>query len=146
MKTPKVMPMHRFSSRPSINAGLYMPLCQTARQNGAARQNATMVLLRLSCALASKLMLSFALIRHAINEGNTSTRVLSASIMTTNDMSTRMLKSISVASFCFVSHVFENGYNPVSEVALDGDFSVLRAAAHSAFHLQRASKLSEVVA
>ena len=62
-----------------------------------------------------------------------------------SDISANVLKSISVASFSLISHVFQNGDDSVAEVSLDGDFSVFYTTTYSAFDLQCASQISEVI-
>ena len=53
-------------------------------------ENARRLRALLSCTLASRLTLSFHLIRQAISEGNTSTNILSIISMMSNDMRARI--------------------------------------------------------
>ena len=99
---------------------------------------------RLNLTLDSMFMLSFHLIAAARMDGKTPTKVFSSSIMPSTDISASA-SNMSVAPFSFVSHIFQQGHNPVAEVALNGDFAVLCTAAYSTFDLKCTAKFCEIL-
>ena len=112
--------------------------------NGIIENIATRSLSRLSLELASRLRLSFHLMMQAISEGNMLTSLFRLRMTASKDSRQRMSNIMSIASFSLVTHVLEQGSDPVAEVALDGDLSVFCTSSHSALDLQRTAKFSKV--
>lgn len=126
------------SGRLAIKLGLYVLKRNVRRQNGMSMEIEARSLSRLSLTLDSIFIFSFHLITDARIEGKMLTIVFKSIITAITDMSARALNML-ISSFCLISHVFKKGYDPVAEIALDGDFSVLGTAADSALDLERAS-------
>ena len=123
----------------SINRGAYRPNLSTVRQNGSIIATAKRSLSRLCFTLASRFTLSFHLSVQAIRDGNIFTILPRRRMTMSTEISARMSKSISIASFCLISHFLEKSGHSVAEITLDGDFSVFCTSAHSALHFKSAS-------
>ena len=113
--------------------------------NGSIMANARRFLSLLSLTLISRFVLSLDRIRQAINEGNMFTILRRRVITIIRDISARMSNAMSVSSFSRVTHILQEGGDPVAEISLDGDLAVLGAASDTAFHLEGATKLCKVV-
>ena len=145
MNVPRIMPIRPFWLKGSMKEGAYRLKRVTVRQNGMMRTRAVMSLSLLSWTLASRFTLSFHLIMHASSDGNMPTRVFRSRSAVSKEMRANILNSMSVSSFSFISHFFEQCSHPVTEITLDGYFPILGASTHSAFNFQSASQFAQVV-
>ena len=132
---PMVRARRMEGARPDMKSGAYSLNLSVTRQKGRIMAIASISLSRLCFTLASRFTLSFHLMVQAISDGNMFTILLSRSMDVSVEINARMSNSISIASFCPVSHIFEQGGHPVAEISLDGDLSVFSASAYSALHL-----------
>ena len=145
MNIPIVRARRIEGSMPDMKAGAYSPNLSATRQKGRTMAIASISLSRLCLTLDSRFTLSFHLMVQAISDGNMFTNLPSRRMAVSAEINARMSNSISIASFCSVSHIFKKGCHPVAEISLDGDLSVFCAPADSALHLEGASKFGKVI-
>ena len=136
---PNVSPSRASSPKPSMKSGQYILNRKAVRTNGmhidAARRFLSVRVLR----LCWRFTFSFHLAMQEVNDGKMPTSRFSSTMTKRSETSARISKSMSVPSFYSVTHIFQQGDDPVAEIALDCYFSVFCTASHSSFYLECAS-------